>query len=200
MTPDPSSMLAAAAEPAFALGEPAATRNWSDWRPATPEDFVRDLWPHAEKAAGELGVDPRALVAQAALETGWGRNVARRADGTSGNNLFNIKADARWGGDSLTVRTLEFEGGLPKPATAAFRAYPDVATAFSDYVQFLKANPRYADALRNGADAGKFADSLQAAGYATDPGYAAKLRSIVSSPRLNDLVGGLKNLVRLPTL
>lgn len=203
VSPDSGEMLRAAALPAFQVADPQAvqaTRSWSDWRPATPEEFVRDIWPHAEQAAGELGVDPRALVAQAALETGWGRNLARDGSGVSGNNLFNIKADPRWSGERVSVRTLEFEDGLPKQTVAAFRAYPDIKTAFADYVRFMKTNPRYADALRNGASAGEFADSLQAAGYATDPDYADKLRSIVASPRLNDLVGRLKNLVRLPTL
>ena len=49
----------------------------------TPEGFVASIWPHAEKAARELGVDPRALVAQAALETGWGRRHIKRDNGDS---------------------------------------------------------------------------------------------------------------------
>ena len=101
-------------------------------------------------------MDPRAIVAQAALETGWGRNVTRDSRGVSGNNLFNIKADSRWNGERVSVRTLEFEDGLPKQKVAAFRAYPDLKSAFDDYVQFLKGNPRYAEALRNGAQADEF--------------------------------------------
>ncbi len=178
----------------------AAPVSWNNWRPATPEEFVRDLWPHAQSAGAQLGVDPRAIVAQAALETGWGRNVARDSQGVSGNNPFNIKADARWSGERVSVRTLEFENGLPRPQVAAFRAYPDLKSAFDDYVQFMKDNPRYAGALRNGARAESFADSLQAAGYATDPGYAGKLRSILGSPRFNDLIGEFKNSLRLPNL
>jgi flagellar protein FlgJ len=198
---DHDALVAAAALPAFEPGESAwAAQSWRDWRPASPEEFVRDIWPLAERAGEELGVDPRAIVAQAALETGWGRRISRDAHGVSGNNLFNIKADSRWGGERLSVRTLEFEGGLPKPRVAAFRAYPDLGAAFEDYVRFLKGNPRYAEALANGAEPARFAESLQAAGYATDPGYADKLRSIVSSPRFNDVVGSLKNAVRLPTL
>jgi flagellar protein FlgJ len=185
-------------EPATTTG--ATTRPWNDWRPGTPEEFIRDVLPHAEAAGRELGVDPRAIIAQAALETGWGRNVARDATGVSGNNPFNIKADAGWTGGRVSVRTLEFEDGLPKQKVAAFRAYPDLESAFSDYVQFLKSNPRYADALRQGAQPGKFADALQSAGYATDPSYAEKLRSILGGPRLNDMIGKLKNLVGVPTL
>ena len=67
-------------------------------------------------------------------------------------------------------------------------------------MQFLKGNPRYTEALRHGAQADKFADSLQSAGYATDPGYATKLRSIIFSPRLNELIGSFKNLGGVPRL
>jgi flagellar protein FlgJ len=200
--PDAAQLHASAMAPAFEIDSAVVpgSESWKNWQPATPEQFVRDLWPLAERAGAELGVDPRGIVAQAALETGWGRNVTRDSRGVSGNNLFNIKADSRWQGDRLSVRTLEFEDGLPKQQVASFRAYPDLKTAFADYVQFLKGNPRYGHALRNGAQAESFADSLQAAGYATDPGYARKLRSILASPRFNDLVGALKNSVRLPTL
>lgn len=202
-SPDTATLLAAVTAPGFDVETaitPTPSRRWDNWQPATPEDFIRDLWPHAQRAGDELGVDPRALVAQAALETGWGKQVSRDASGNSSNNLFNIKADTRWSGDRLAVRTLEFEGGLPKPTVASFRAYPDLETAFSDYVQFLKGNPRYTEALREGSQAGRFADSLQRAGYATDPGYAAKLRSIMASPRFSELTTALKNLTDLPKL
>lgn len=201
--PDDTALLASASAPAFAPDGPTtarATDTWQDWRPASPEEFIRDLWPHAERAGSELGVDPRAIVAQAALETGWGRHVARDAHGTSGNNLFNIKADTRWSGARLAVRTLEFRDGLPRQEIAAFRAYPDLPAAFDDYVGFLRGNPRYAEALTHGAEPGRFAEALQAAGYATDPGYADKLRSILASPRFGDLVGALKNPAGMPRL
>jgi flagellar protein FlgJ len=203
MAPDGAELLASAALPAFEFAEtPAGTTAtaWNDWRPATPEDFIRDVWPHAQSAGEKLGVDPRAIVAQAALETGWGRHLTRDSRGVSGNNLFNIKAGPQWGGARVAARTLEFENGLPRQEIASFRAYPDLKSAFDDYVQFLKANPRYTDALRHGAHAGKFADSLQSAGYATDPGYAGKLRSIMASPRFNELTASLKNLAGMPRL
>jgi flagellar protein FlgJ len=204
----PDSLLQATAAPSLQFAEPAAhtpaapplqaaQNDWKDWRPATPEQFITDIWPHAAHAAERLGVDPRALVAQAALETGWGRNVTRTSDGTSGNNLFNIKADRRWDGPRVTVRTLEFERGVPRQEVAAFRAYPDLKSAFDDYVDFMKGNPRYAEALAHGREPAHFADHLQRAGYATDPGYASKIRSILTSPRLNAVVGQLTGLARM---
>jgi flagellar protein FlgJ len=165
---------------------PALTgRNRADFRPASREDFVREIWPLAVRAGEQLGVNPRAIVAQAALETGWGNRQIRDEAGVSGNNLFGIKADSRWTGERVTVTTLEYEGGLPKPQRAQFRAYPDLAAGFEDYVRFLQGNPRYSEALRAGSSADVYAERLQSAGYATDPRYAEKIRSIVDSPVLD---------------
>jgi len=169
-----------------------------DFRPAGREEFVREVWPLAVKAGRELGVEPRAIVAQAALETGWGSRLIRDDAGVSGNNLFGIKADARWDGERVSVATLEYEGGLPKPQRASFRAYPDLAAGFEDYVRFLRDNPRYSEALQNGADAGIYADRLQSSGYATDPRYAEKIRSIIASPILGSASSSLKTGAELP--
>lgn len=144
----------------------------------TPEAFVRSILPHAEKAAAEIGVPARVLVAQAALETGWGRHAMRRDDGSPAFNFFGIKADTRWQGDKVQTMTSEFENGAMRHESAAFRAYASPAAAFDDYVRFLKSNPRYADALRHDGDARRFAVGLQRAGYATDPAYAQKILSI----------------------
>jgi flagellar protein FlgJ len=167
--------------------------------PATPAEFVRELWPHAERAGRELGVDPRAIVAQAALETGWGSRQIRDEAGRSANNLFGIKADSRWEGRRVGVNTLEYEGGLPAPVRAQFRAYDSLAEGVGDYVRFLKDNPRYRAALEAGGDAGAYAGELQAAGYATDPRYADKIRSILASPALDAAVRTLKFAGGVPT-
>jgi flagellar protein FlgJ len=144
----------------------------------TPEDFVRVLGPHAEDVARELGVSPRVLLAQAALETGWGQNVMPRADGGSSHNLFGIKADARWSGDRVVSETLEYEGGIAVKRRETFRAYDSYADSLADYGNFLRSNPRYAAALENGADPAAYLQGLQQAGYATDPHYADKIGRI----------------------
>ena len=177
---------------------PAGTSR-GDFRPETRADFVREVWPLAVRAGKQLGVDPRAIVAQAALETGWGRRLIRDDAGVSGNNLFGIKADRAWSGERVTVTTLEYEGGLPKPQRAQFRAYPDLATGFQDYVDFMRGNPRYSEALRTGGSAHEYAARLQSAGYATDPRYAEKIRSIIAGPTLSTVLPTLKDVTDVPT-
>jgi flagellar protein FlgJ len=159
----------------------AASAQPAPWRPGSPEEFVRDLWPCAEAAGRELGVDPRHLLAQAALETGWGQALPCDAGGRSSFNLFGIKAGGSWSGPSVSVRTLEVEGGIPVAKQARFRAYDSAADSFRDYVSVLRDNPRYADALNTGGDAKAFAQALQRGGYATDPAYARKIAAIAQN-------------------
>lgn len=153
----------------------------------TPEDFVAAVMPHAAAVAEEMNADPRYLVAQAALETGWGRHVISRADGDSSHNLFNIKADHRWSGDRATVTTKEYLAGRPVNVQAAFRAYESLDHSFADYRQFLSSSPRYAEALAVADDGAAYVEALQAAGYATDPQYAEKIQRIAQSPMMDAL-------------
>ncbi|MFP3526896.1 glucosaminidase domain-containing protein, partial [Pantoea sp. SIMBA_072] len=80
----------------------------------SPQSFIAALKPHAEKVAKEAGLDPDVLMAQAALETGWGKRLVPGRHGGSSNNLFNIKADTRWDGDKSHVSTLEFDGEVAR--------------------------------------------------------------------------------------
>ncbi|HDN69190.1 MAG: flagellar assembly peptidoglycan hydrolase FlgJ [Gammaproteobacteria bacterium] len=151
----------------------------ANWRPDTPEEFIRDLLPHARKGAAELGVKPGVLIAQAALETGWGQKVISHADGRSSFNLFGIKADAGWSGDKVSVATLEYENGIAEKQRAVFRSYDSLEGAVSGYVDFLRSNPRYQHALEQAADPKAYLSGLKAAGYATDPAYAEKITAIM---------------------
>lgn len=141
--------------------------------------FVEQMWPHAETAARELGVDPRSVIAQAALETGWG--TAKPADerGDS-NNFFGIKTGASWRGASVTSETTEFTNGVAGSERANFRAYGSLAENVDDYVRLLRDNPRYAAALGTGDDVRAFATALQRGGYATDPAYADKVVAVAA--------------------
>lgn len=145
----------------------------------SPQEFVTQLMPVARESAESLGVDPRVLVAQAALETGWGKHMIEDGNGAPSHNLFGIKADGRWAGESVSIITTEFREGVPLKEKAAFRSYSDYAESFNDYVEFLKENPRYRKALESADDPAAFTDALQDAGYATDPEYSRKIQSIV---------------------
>jgi flagellar protein FlgJ len=165
-----------------------ATPVWSD-----PKAFARDIWPHAERAGRRLNVAPEAIVAQAALETGWGAHVMPDNRGGNSFNLFGIKAGAGWQGEQVSRQTLEFENGVPRPQQAQFRAYTDVAATFDDYTEFLMDNPRYSGVSGHGADVAGFANALQSSGYATDPRYADKLTSVLDSPTMRSVISDLKN-------
>lgn len=158
---------------------------------ASPEEFVRHIYPLAEKAAARLGIDPKVMVAQTALETGWGKFMIPREDGSSSFNLFNIKADKQWQGDSAEVQTLEFRNGQPQQERWPFRAYESLEQSMDDYVSFLSSNPRYQQALEKVADPQAFTQGLQQAGYATDPRYARKVMNIMDGGTLNQALESL---------
>jgi len=158
----------------------------------SPAAFVKDIWPHAQDAAQQLGVDPQVLVAQAALETGWGRGIIQHPDGRSSHNLFGIKAGGSWQKETVTVPTLEYRDGLAVKERASFRSYDSLAASFQDYVQFLKSNPRYKDALMQAGDPGKFSGALQEAGYASDPRYAEKIGNVLGGDTLTAALSALK--------
>lgn len=149
----------------------------------SPEAFIRQLFPAAQAAAKELGLDPKAMLAQAAVETGWGQYMMHTSVGNT-HNLFGIKAGANWQGDKAIVGTLEFEQGLAKPTKAEFRAYSTFKDAMQDYVSFVKDNPRYEQALNNSAQPKRYFEELQQAGYATDPGYANKVLAVLDSEHI----------------
>jgi len=194
-----STLLGTTHQPAFAasaqfISKMAAANGSADtntdpdtqWHAGSPEEFVEKLWPCAERAGRELGIDPRHLLAQAALETGWGKSLPCATDGSTSFNFFGIKAGDSWQGDSVSVKTLEFEGGVPVPRQAKFRSYDSAADGFRDYVDVLRNNPRYADALNTGTDAKAFASALQKGGYATDPAYANKIAAIAQNLPINE--------------
>ena len=145
---------------------------------AGSDEFVATMLPMAEQAAKRIGIDPRYLVAQAALETGWGKSVMRNSDGSSSHNLFGIKASGNWQGDSARAITSEFRDGQFVKETAAFRSYDSYQDSFHDLVSLLQNNSRYQDAVKSADNPEQFVRELQKAGYATDPNYASKISQI----------------------
>ncbi len=152
----------------------------------TPETFVAQLYPMAKSAADKLGVEPETLLAQAALETGWGARITSLGDRNS-HNLFNIKADKRWQGSSITVPTLEVRQGTAVKEFAAFRAYQTPQQSFDDYVDFISNSPRYEPAVQ-AKNSEEYIQALGDAGYATDPDYSEKILSIMKSENMQSAV------------
>jgi peptidoglycan hydrolase FlgJ len=163
------------------LGPPdatvAATQSGSLFTQA--KDFARNVWPMIVSAAQKLNVPPVALLAQSALETGWGTAAA-------GNNLFGVKATD---GQAGTARpTHEMVDGLLTPQTAMFRDYASPAASITDYVQQITAG--FQNVAGQNTVSG-FAQALQAGGYATDTNYASKIISISQSPIMAQVLQAL---------
>ena len=151
---------------------------------SSPDEFIQAMRPHAERAAREIGVDPDLLVAQAALETGWGKKVIKNSDGSNSHNLFGIKASRGWKGDSVSVGSLEYRNGKAEREISAFRSYPSYTESFRDYVDFIKSHSRYDNALEQAPSRKAYIHALQDAGYATDPNYANKIMNILERKSL----------------
>ncbi|WP_339726266.1 flagellar assembly peptidoglycan hydrolase FlgJ [uncultured Paraglaciecola sp.] len=158
------------------------------------QSFIEQLYPAAQQAAEQLGIDPKALLAQAAIETGWGKHMIHNTSGQNSHNLFGIKADRRWQGDRAMVDTIEFEQGVAATKKAPFRMYDSFADSMQDYVSFVQQNTRYEEAVKQSQSPQDYFSELQKAGYATDPDYANKVISVFegeqfkqySSEQLND--------------
>ncbi len=161
--------------------------------PLTPEEFVKRFAPEAEVAAAELGIDPKLLLAQAALETGWGQSLPRSENGYASNNLFGIKATGNWDGPKVSRWTLEYRDGIAERRRESFRAYESTAESFADYVRLVRENHRYEGAVGAADDPEAYARGIVEGGYATDPEYLDKWLSIYRGESLNADTGDSRN-------
>ena len=147
--------------------------------------WLAEVAKAAQAVAAQSGVPASFTVAQAALESRWGQSgLALR-----GNNLFGIKADTSWSGNTILLATREVVGGRDITINAKFRAYPDFAASILDHAKFFHANHRYAGCFP--ATSGEaFARSVARAGYATDPHYADSLIAVIRTHQLDRLDSG----------
>lgn len=157
------------------MGTPTASIGY------TPADFVNKMLPAVRRAANSLGVNPEPLLAQAALETGWGQRMPRNADGSPSYNMFGIKAGEEWSGARAAADTMEVVNGVATPRRTAFRAYGSIEESVNDFAKLLASSPRYKEALAAGGDAQAYIAGIGKSGYATDPDYANKLNQILAS-------------------
>ena len=138
---------------------------------ANKDEFLAAMTPVAKEVAADLGISHKIVLAQAALESGWGSRV-------KGNNLMGIKSHGEEGG--LDVVTHEVVNGKRVKLTDSFRQYDTPEDSIRGYGAFLKANSRYKHFLRAGAEnEDAQLSALQTSGYATDPMYAQKLKNIM---------------------
>jgi len=170
------------------ISETEASKETQEKTWDSPESFIKSMIPHARAVASKLGLNPAFIVAQAALETGWGAHIMKTANGGSSNNLFGIKAGNSWQGGTVQSNTLEFRDGIMKQEKATFRSYPSLGDAFSDYASVLTENSRYKNVVNSGNDVDQFTSNLSKAGYATDPVYAEKIKTIVQSDRMKSIM------------
>ena len=159
--------------------------------PQSPRQFIHSVMPAIRRAAGVLGVNPLGLLAQAALESGWGQRMPRHADGSSSHNLFGIKAGDRWSGPKVAADTLEVSNGVATPRRTAFRAYGSIEESIDDFAALLKASPRYRDVLAAGTDVQGYVQAIGKSAYATDPQYANKLNEILRTDALQSAMAPL---------
>ncbi|HDS9360493.1 TPA: flagellar assembly peptidoglycan hydrolase FlgJ [Enterobacter chengduensis] len=151
--------------------------------------FISRLLRPAQEAARESGLHPHLILAQAALESGWGKREIPAADGSPSHNLFGIKATGDWRGKTTEITTTEYVNGVKQKVKAAFRVYDSYEHALTDYARLLTKNPRYRGVMQSGS-AEQGAKALQAGGYATDPAYAKKLITIIQKVK-GDLQQGV---------
>jgi|HubBroStandDraft_4_1064222.scaffolds.fasta_scaffold179898_1 flagellar protein FlgJ len=189
--PTPAAAPAAAVPP---LGDTGSRPHAGAVTAQSASDFVKAVLPTIRAAATTLGVSPLGMLAQAALETGWGHRMARAADGAPSLNLFGVKADPSWKGARATANTVEFSAGVATQRQAAFRVYGSIADSVSDFASLLSGSPRYARAIAQGGTAQAYIESIGQSGYATDPEYAAKLHDILHGSTLRTALSGSSTL------
>lgn len=148
----------------------------------TPAEFIAALSPAALATQAKTGIPASFTIAQAALESGWGKSGLT----AQACNLFGVKADAGWCGDVLSLPTQECLRGQWVTVPAKWRKYKDWQSCIDDHASFLLKNPRYKPvfAFKTGI---QFCQAVADAGYATDPSYSAKIAQIITAHNLNAL-------------
>jgi peptidoglycan hydrolase FlgJ len=143
--------------------------------------FIARHWEAAQQVERESGIPAGYMLGQAGLETGWGRSPIKNADGSHAHNLFGIKAGPGWKGKVAEVTTTEYIDGVPRKMKQRFRSYDSPAESLRDYARMIGTSPRYAQVMQNLHTPQAFASSMQKAGYATGPQYAAALTRTIQS-------------------
>lgn len=145
----------------------------------TPDEFLDAIVPAARACHEATGIPASFTIAQAALESGWGKSRLSR----EANNLFGVKANARWKGPVISMLTGEHVKGKDIIEQALWRKYQSWAACLADRSVFFRENKRYAKCFNETTGEG-WANAVAAAGYATDVNYAKKLIAMIHSRNL----------------
>jgi flagellar protein FlgJ len=179
LNPDKSVTPFASAQPQTLNPAGPALRGHVSAHAVGQRAFLAQHAQAAQQAQATSGIPAPFMVAQAALETGWGQREIRFEDGRTSHNLFGIRAGGNWKGPVAEVWTTEFVNGSAQKVRGQFRAYGSYEESFNDYARLISQNPRYAPAMRQLDNPQAFASALQQAGYATAPNYASVLSSMI---------------------
>lgn len=190
---NPTDKVVANTTPTADLQNTAPKQDGEEFK--TQEDFVKKLWPAAKVAAGIIGAVPEVLIAQAALETNWGKSILPANQNMSSNNLFNLKAGSAWNDKTTAIDTLEQKNGVLYKEKSNFRSYDSYTDSFLDYANFLKGTDRYKETVNKANNPGHFVHELQKAGYATDQEYANKIMKIFKSDTFKNLIAKVKSFI-----
>lgn len=145
------------------------------------QEFINFMKPLALKASKILGIKPQFIIAQSALETGWGQKLIHSPQFGNSKNLFNIKNKSEWNGKTAVKVSVEFDGNKFHKKRSEFRVYDSFKHSFEDFIDFIKQSPRYQKLMETGQKTREYINAIQESGYATDPGYGKKILSILKS-------------------
>jgi flagellar rod assembly protein/muramidase FlgJ len=179
LNPDRSVTLDASVQPQHLSPSGPALRGKANATAFGQRAFLAQHALAAQKVQATSGIPATFMVAQAALETGWGQREIRFEDGRTSHTLFGIRAGGNWKGPVAEVWTTEFINGSAQKVRGQFRAYGSYEESFNDYARLISQSPRYATAMRQLDNPQAFASALQQAGYATAPNYASVLGSMI---------------------
>lgn len=161
----------------------------------SPKEFVTTFFPYAKQTEEKTGISAIAILAQAALESGWGKAAP-------GNMFFGVKDTDGLNGNEQLLTTTEYSRrndlNFPEIISVTptikdgqkyfkyvvkdyFRKYDTPEQSFTDHANFFFQNPRYTNALAVKSDPYQFIDELAKAGYATAPDYSTLLKSVAKS-------------------
>lgn len=152
-------------------------------------EFIDKIAPAAVKSMNEYGILASITIAQAILESGWGRSILS----SKYNNFFGVKAH-RWSGKTTTMKTAEYRKNNEKYyINAQFRVYESVEESIKDHGRFLMENIRYREnGVFRAKDYKEQAEALLRAGYATSPEYAKQLIELIEIYKLDIYDEGYK--------